>query len=276
MDIFFADDARQRNPTRPGMGPIVAIGGVYVPGGYVSKLEKALDRLCVSTGFPPGDEFKWSPGRELWMRDYLVGKARETFFIQALSLARDHRARATIVIEDVNYQKATKASTPEEDVTGLFLERAHWQFKVADTDGIVVADRPGGGRADEDQFLAGCLELLQGGTRYVRPDRIALSVLSTPSKLVRLLQLADVVASCTVALVGGEERFAPPVFDHIRLLLSNDSGRKGGIGLKIHPDYIYANLYHWLLGDSRFVKTGTGTPFPLAERPYASGPDQYG
>jgi len=164
MDLFFADDARQNNPTRPGMGPLVAIGGVYVPGECVGGLERALNDLCISTGFPPGEEFKWSPGRELWMRNNLVGNAREAFFLQALRLARDYGARAIIVIEDTKYKRATNTPTPEEDVTRLFLERAHWQFQSANTDGIVVVDRPSGGRADEDQFLADCLELLQSGT----------------------------------------------------------------------------------------------------------------
>jgi hypothetical protein len=274
MDIFFADDARQGNPSRPGMGELVAIGGIYVPGHAIGELERALNDLCAQTGFPPGEEFKWSPGRELWMRDNLVEEARKEFFFRVLHLARSHGAVATIIVEDANYKTATQAASAEEDVACLFLERAHLQFSTAGTEGIVVVDRPSGGRADEERFLAGCLETLQSGTRYVRPDHIALNVLSTPSRLVRLLQVADVVTSCTVALVGGEDRFSPPVFDEIKPLLPSDMERIGGIGLKIHPDYMYANLYYWLLGDPYLIKRGSGSPLPLESYPYASGPNQ--
>jgi len=43
-----------------------------------------------------------------------------------------------------------------------------------------------------------------------------------------------------------------------------------GIGLKIHPDYLYANLYYWIVGDSHLHRSNTGYPFPVAQYPYAS------
>ena len=274
MDFFFADDARQRTPSRPEMGPLVAVGGIHVPDQAVAELESAIDSLCEQTGFPPGEEFKWSPGRELWMRDNLVGEDRQAFFIEVLTLAKQYDLKAVVVIEDAKYETATDAPNAEEDVTRLFLERAHWQFKRAGTKGVVIADRPGGGRTDEDSFLAMCLETLQSGTRYVRLDRIALNVLSTPSKLVRLLQVADVVTSCTVAFVGGEEQYAPPVFEHIRPLFPSHLGRIGGVGLKIHPDAVYANLYYWLLGDRVFVKRGSGMQLPTPNCRYCFDPNE--
>ena len=273
MDIFFADDARQRSPSRPGMGTLVAIGGIHVPSQAVGGLERAIDELCTDDGFPPREEFKWSPGRELWMHDNLVGEAREQFFVSVLTLARDWGVRAVVVIEDTRYATATSAPNAEEDVTRLFLERVHKQLVKAGAEGIVVVDRPSGGRADEDRFLVNCLETLQSGTGYVKPDRIALNVLSTPSKHVRLLQVADIVISCTTAAVGGENRFSPPIFDVIKTLLHQVMGRIGGVGLKIHPDSIYANLYYWLLGDSRFWKRAMGSPLPLQTYPYSSDPN---
>jgi hypothetical protein len=153
------------------------------------------------------------------------------------------------------------------------LERVHRLFGKIQSEGIVIVDRPGGGRADEDRFLGSCLETLLSGTDYVKPDRIALNVLSTPSRLIRLLQVADVITSCTVAMVGGEDNFSPPIFNEIRSLLDRDMGRIGGVGLKIHPDYKYANLYHWLLGDSDFFKALTGSPLPILTRPYSTGPN---
>lgn len=276
MDLFFADDAGQRNPSRPGMGPLVAIGGIHVPSQGVRDLEREIDDICVNEcGFPPGEEFKWSPGPNLWMHNHLVEDEREEFFIRVLTLARDSGVTAAIVVEDASRGRATDAQTAEEDVVRLFLERVQRELEKAGTEGVIIVDRPSGGRRDEDKFLAHCLETLQGGTNYVKPDRIALNVVSTPSKLIRLLQVADVITSCTVATVGGENRFSPPIFEAIKPLLQNDGERIGGFGLKIHPDYVYANLYHWLVEDTLFVKNLMGSLMPLLDRPYSAGPNDY-
>jgi hypothetical protein len=271
MDLFFADDSRQDSPTREGMGTLVANGGILVPSNSVKALERKIDKLCCDTGFPPHEEFKWSPGRDLWMHTNLVGKERRDFFIQALDLARQEGTSATVVVEDGQYRTATGADCAEEDVVELLIERVNWQLKWQDTDGVIIADRPGGGRSDEDEFLVRCLETLQSGTDYVQPDRIAVSILSSPSHLIRLLQLADLVTSCSLAFVSGEPRYSPPVFRvGIKPLLASQSGRIGGVGLKIHPDFVYANLYHWLLGDSTIVKHMSGIPLPSSGYPYSA------
>jgi hypothetical protein len=114
--------------------------------------------------------------------------------------------------------------------------------------------------------------VLQEGTRFRAFGRIALPVLCAPSKLVRLIQAADVVVGCTCAYVAGEDRHSPPVFEGIRDLLVKDGRRVGGVGLKLHPDIKYANLYHWLLGDSHIWKGMVGHPLPLGEFPYSEDP----
>ena len=270
VDIFFADDARQRSPSRPGMGPLVAIGGVNVPAEEVGNIGRGLNDICARFGFPPNEKFKWSPGRELWMRNNLVGDSRCEFFLAVLGSLTEKDTVAFVVIEDEGYRTATGVPTPETDVTTMFLERVNQQCARDGSQGFVVVDRPGGNRRDEDAFLSDCLEMLQSGTAYVRPDRVVHNVVSTPSKLSRLLQVADLITSCTLAVVGGEREYTPTVFDAIRPILNNDSGRIGGYGVKIHPDFRYANLYHWLLGDSHFWKANCGYPMPLQERPYAT------
>jgi hypothetical protein len=83
---------------------------------------------------------------------------------------------------------------------------------------------------------------------------LALAV-ATDSKLSRLVQLADVVTACSTSYVAGEARYAPTIFkDGIRPLLREDFGCTGGRGLKLHPDFRYRNLYHWLLGDEHYVR----------------------
>ena len=281
MDIFFADDARQRTPTRPGMGPLVAAGGIYVPGDAVRSLERDLTDLCTAFGFPLGEEFKWSPRPGSWMHGELITERRQEFLIDAVRLAAARNVSAVVIIEDTNCDTATPAcARHEDDATALMLERVNWCLRrketdgiiAGGTDGIIIADRPGGARRDEDKFLANCLESIQSTTLYLRPTRIALNVLSTSSHLIRLLQLADVVCSCTTAVVAGEASFSPPIFEHIRPLLHSDSGRIGGVGLKLHPDFRYANLYHWLLGDAYLTRGNTGRPLPDQRYPYSTSP----
>jgi hypothetical protein len=63
--------------------------------------------------------------------------------------------------------------------------------------------------------------------------------------------------------VAGEAKFSPAIFeDGILPLLRTDSGCKGGRGLKIHPDFRYGNLYHWLLHDSHLVRYQSGISLP--------------
>jgi hypothetical protein len=243
------------------MGPLVSVGGIHVPGEKVRKLELALDELCRETGFPEGEEFKWSPRKNSWEYLNLKFEDRDEFHVRALRLANDVGATAIVVLADTTKGKAHRAAAShEEDVTRMFLERAEAQLGPAH--GLVVADRPGGGRQAETQFLARVLETLRTGTAYTQLTHLALAV-STDSKLSRLLQLADVVTACTTNYIAVEPRFAPPIFEAIRPLLRTDYGCIGGRGVKIHPDFRYGNLYHWLLGDERFVRyQGVVTELP--------------
>lgn len=272
VDVFFADDSRQQNPTRPGMGPLVAIGGINVPAEEVGSIGREIDDLCSSAGFPPEEEFKWSPGRELWMWKNLRDEARRGFFLSVLDILSQKDVSAVIVISDTICSTATGAETSEIDVTRMFLERVDQQCGRGCSQGFVVVDRPGGDRRDEETFLAECLETLQSGTKYVKPKHIAHNVISTPSNLSRLLQAADLVTGCTLSMVSGESQYALPVFDSILKLLDQSMGRIGGYGLKIHPDFKYANLYHWIAKDSHFWKGNCGHPMPLKGLPYYNGP----
>lgn len=188
-------------------------------------------------------------------------------------IAHHHQATALVVIEDLNAGMATKSVSRDIDLIQLLLERIHHQLVNRKCQGVVIVSQPSGDRSTESKFLAGCVETLKCGTDYVKPDRIALSVLTSSSRFIRLLQLADVITSCSTAYVGGESRFSPPVFKEIKQIFPKESGRISGVGLKLHPDLKYANLYHWLVGDDIFWKHSTGLPLPWPEIPYNTAPD---
>ena len=272
LDVIFADDSKQDNPSRTGMGPLVAIGSIYVPGDKVKLLEDNLEGICKKHEFPLGreGEFKWSPGRELWMHDKLIGQERQNFFLEAIGQLQESESSITIVVSDRNSGLANpeKAKDSFEDVTFMLLERIDRQLLEKGNTGIVVTDTPPGDRSDENKFLQKCLKTITFGTRFVEPKQIAVNVLSSPSRLIRCLQLADVVTSASLAFISGENKYSPPIFSAIKPFLNNKTGIIGGIGVKIHPDYRYTNLYYWLLGDSYHYKDGS--LLPSARSPYAN------
>jgi hypothetical protein len=191
------------------------------------------------------------------MRKNVRGGTQEELYVECLKLATEHGVQAWVMVEDVAYRSTTGSDNHELDVVHLFLERCQSQLEETETEAILLADHPSGGRPAEAEFAEACLRTLRHGTRYVRPTRVAL-VVTEDSKNTRLLQLADLIVGCTLAFVAGENRRSPTLFEkHIRALLRrSEKGRVGGFGLKIYPDRVYRNLYHWLLEDE--LKTPFG------------------
>lgn len=273
MHLIFADDSDQKNPKRPGMGPLTAIGGVIVPGVVVKALEKDIDDLCLKFGFPTGVEFKWHPKRDSWMWNNLGWDDKKRFFLEVTTLLKDADVRVLVVIVDEGKAPASgKNYRPESDGIRLFLERVNRGLEDLDSQGIVVADEPGGGKDDEKEFHLNCIKTLREGTLWVNFDNIALNVLCAPSDHVRLLQAADLVTGVVVAKVAGMDRYAGPIFEALKPLFRRDGDRIGGIGLKIWPDSEYQNLYYWLLGDTSTWSWGDQRPLPNLNKPFAEGP----
>jgi hypothetical protein len=276
VDLILVDDSKQadKNIARPGMGSLVAVGGLHIPSDSIRALAVTLEEICEEYGFPsPQDEFKWSPSRGTWMRDNLR-RDRHDFFVDCLKAAEEQEARAVVVVEDASRRSTSRRRDDHErDVVKVFLERSHKHLDGTGTEAIILADHPSGGRPAEAAFAANCLKTLRDGTPYVNLERVAM-VLTEDSKNTRLLQLADLIVGCTLAYVGGEKTHSPDLFEnHIRdLLRRTGDGRIGGIGLKLHPDLTYVNLYHWLLGDTHFHKNGDGHPLPVEGHPYVNGP----
>lgn len=178
-----------------------------------------------------------------------------------------------MVIEDEKRRKAIDWTPGHElDVVILALERYDWVLRQENDHGLVIVARPSGDRRDEDSFIGECSDALRVGTDYVRFDRIATSVLTAPFASSRILQLADLVVSCTTALVAGHTRYTEPIFPQIKKMLRKSSGRVGGVGLNLHPDFCFVNLYHWIVGDDTFLRFNNGWPLPMSGRPYHEDP----
>jgi hypothetical protein len=87
----------------------------------------------------------------------------------------------------------------------------------------------------------------------------------------RLMQLADLITSCTLSYVGGQVEHHTTLFkEKVAPQLRSMGGRIWGYGLKIQPDFRYGNLYHWLLGDESLGHID----LPTRNRAYAGSPDE--
>jgi len=254
---------------------MAAVGGLVVESESIRPLEAKIDALCESYGFPQGETFKWSPGHEHWMRKNLIHDERRDFQIGVLHALAEFHSKVVFVAEDKGCSTAENSPTHEIDVVRLLIERVDWFLGKAVSHGVIISDRPGGDHKKEEAFLLDCLETLRVGTDFLTPQNIIMSVLTSPFRLSRLLQAADLIVSCTLAYVSGESKFSPAVFEHINPLFIRESGRTGGVGVKLHPFLKYGNLYHWLFGDEYYIKGNTGHRMPLKSIAFRESLDEY-
>lgn len=275
MKFLFFDDTKQKKCRREGMRELLGVGGIVVNAGSLRPIAGEIDSLCVDVfGFPETESFKWSPAKGMWMRENLTEDRREEFFTEILAIAKKHDVRTLAVFTECGISFATKqAKTHEQDAVYMLLERFNGMLGYQEL-GVAVAARPSGGRSDEDVFLKACESVRRIGTDYSKLDKLALNVLTMQASESRLLQLADLIVSISGAMVSANDKYATAIWPSVRRLFREESSRKGGVGLKLHPDYSYLNLYHWLLEDDTFWRFNTGHPLPMRGRPFYERPDK--
>lgn len=268
MDIFFADDSVQTGP-RVGMGRLVAVGGVFLESNQLRSVAANVDSVASGAGVPQGTEIKWSPPPENWLHQNLHDTARTDLFVKILEVVKHAGGRVCVIVWDTG-RTSLKGQEAFDKAMDYLFERLSVHAAKRNSYFTIVADRPGGGKKQEDDFLEEFVRRTEVGTAYVPPDRCLLNVLTTPSRLLRHLQVADLIVGATTSMVAGKYRYARPVFEHIKpILFRNVLEYAGGTGLKLFPDEL-ANLYHWVLGEAAFTKaaTGLGRKLPAPGYPY--------
>jgi Protein of unknown function (DUF3800) len=268
VEIFFADDSIQKVCKRERMGPLVGVGGVLVEEAEIRPLADAIDNIAAAFGIPKEEEIKWSPNRGSWIRGNLLDNRTECYR-QVLEAAYAHRAKAIVICNDTARTRDSAGEAFKRCLDYLF-ERLSMNLEDRERHALIVADRPGGGKIQEDEFLAYFLSRVEEGTQYVLPNRLLLNVLTTPSHMVRHLQIADLVTGITTAMVAGLETYAGPLFPFVKnLFIANRPGGIAGTGLKIAPDSprgnSLVNLYHWVLQEHLLHKGGGARAYPLPD-----------
>jgi len=269
MQVFFADDSTQKG-ARAGMGSVIGLGGIFVAHNCLRPLAAAVDAIATEVGIPKVEEVKWSPKKGTWIHENLHGDARRDCYARMLQAAAGHNVRAIVTCWDTGHTWLKGEDAFTRCVKYLF-ERITMHLEAVDDHAILIADRPGGGKKQEEEFLSDFIAHVEAGTEYVVPDRVLLNVLTTPSHLLRHLQIADLVTGIVTSMVCGSYDYAQPLFPHIKTLLAkNNNECAGGTGLKIFPRDL-VNLYYWVLNENLYHTGGGAMAYrlPQPHLPYA-------
>ena len=231
MEVFFADDSVQR-ASRRGVGRLVAFGGVAFNEVELAPVAAAMNEIAARYGVPADIEFKWSPDprKDRWLHDEFKDPHRRDCYGEILRVAKDHGGRAIVVVTDTG-RTGQHVSDASDRCVKYAFERFETHLEKSDRLGLVVADRPGGGKPEEDAFLRSFLLRITLGTEYKTGANVPVNVLTTPSHLVRHLQIADLVTGIAAGAVGGS-RYASALAPSLQpLFLGNAMGAIGGRAL---------------------------------------------
>ncbi|MBL3668436.1 DUF3800 domain-containing protein [Streptomyces sp. M2CJ-2] len=269
MYFAFMDDSsrKRKDVPRDGLGALHAYGAVVFPQEALQPYREQLAQLRQELGVPAGTEFKWSPdGGPLHKKWDELHTAR----VRMLEAAAELGVRACVVIcaPELMPEWYSESKLKSEMLEYLY-ERV--TYTLGEEKGIVIADQPGGGRKDETRWLADALALDTDGTQYVKPanKQILLPIITTRSDHVDHLQLADLVASATTALIAGApaaDRYKDLIY---KLLAKNSRDYAGGTGLKFIPSTHYnwralMNLAYWVFGEDAYVLPDTASSMGTA------------
>lgn len=264
MKFVFLDDSVQKNPPRQGLGDLVALGGVIVPEEHVTGYADDLLDIKQRLGIPAADEIKWKPAKNTVLASaggQVVTKFRESMLEAAI--ARE----ITSVVLVLDHGRVFKDLTVVE-VGQKLLEWTYDKvaFGLGGQQAVMIADKPGGGSADESRWLAQTLALTNDGTEYTAPGQVILPVLTAGSHHVPHLQLADLVTAATTAAIAGRPgglRLAPLLH---QLARRNAVGYAGGAGVTLWPPDL-VDLHYWVFGEDTYAKGNTGHPLGPSNAP---------
>lgn len=265
MRLVFIDDSQQTDPPRRDLGPLVALGGVVVQDDQVSAYAAALSSIRTDLAIPSDDEVKWKPPKG----SYLASAGKEVVTnlrTRMLQAAIDLGIRSIVVIVDhgAAYRSRTAVEVGKELLRWLF-ERVTILLAKADDIGVMIADKPGGGSAEEGRWLADALRLTNDGTEYVEPGRIVLPILTAHSHHVPHLQLADLVTAASAAAVAGRPA-GLELKDLLRQLAHrNEYNHAWGAGIVFFPIEM-VNLCFWAFGETVAYKISVNGGFNLPDR----------
>ncbi|WP_103349236.1 hypothetical protein [Amycolatopsis sp. CA-128772] len=165
---------------------------------------------------------------------------------------RDVKSMVVLLGHSARYSSRTQAEAGAEILKWLY-ERVSMHLGDVGDAGIVIADKPGGGAAEETKWPAASLDLTDHGTEYIQPGKIILPIVTAHSHHVPHLQLADLAVAATTAAYAGRPRVT-------------------GAGIVLYPERM--NLCYWAFGETGWARpsASSGWALPRTDLPYADDP----
>ncbi|MFD5616754.1 DUF3800 domain-containing protein [Kitasatospora sp. NPDC127060] len=260
MRLIFIDDSRQMDCPRERVGDLIALGGVSVPEKSVLPFAEDLQRIKKDLGIPADEEIKWKPAKKSFLAT-AGGDLVKDLRRRMLQAAIDRDIRSMVVILD--HSRAYTGCTVEEagrEILKWLYERISMHLGDHDDVGIVFADKPGGGSAQEGKWLASTLALTDNGTEYIAPGKVVLPIVTAPSHHVPHLQLADLVVAASTAAVAGRQSAVDLKDLLYPLAHKRSTGSINGAGVVIYPDR--PNLYYRAFGEETYWRGWVGFGLP--------------
>ena len=242
MNILFIDDTGQNKDK------YVGIGGVIFQDECINNLFSMFRSKKEAYGIPAEEEIKWSPRRNSWIFKNLRNDRRNSAYTDILGLVRLFKGKLLVA---VSQRDASKQSLIEAKWKCIEYVTERFQFYLQareDRKGLIIADFAGSGK-EEKKLLRDYYQLLEKGTKYVKPSNIIMNLLTTESHLNPALQIADLVVGITTGMCIPRRNYALQYWDIVkRNFHRNQNGEVMGCGLKVFPnelvEEIHATLFH--------------------------------
>jgi len=237
VNILFLDDTQQLK------NQYVGIGGVIFHDGCLVDLFSLFKQKKVFHDIPPQEEIKWSPSKNSWIGQNLIDNNRISAYSDILALVRSFNGK---IIVAVIQRDGSKQSLKEAKWKCIEFVTERFQFYLQihdDKKGLIISDFPGSGK-EEKKLLHDYYQLLDIGTKYVKPSNIIMNLLTTESHLNPALQVADLVVGITTGMCTPCSDYAVPYWDIVKPNFHrSQTGKVVGCGLKVFPNEIIDDLH---------------------------------
>ncbi|MCL0064474.1 hypothetical protein M1N84_01010 [Dehalococcoidia bacterium] len=149
--------------------------------------------------YSPEEEIKWSPPKNCWIAKNLIGGNRISAYSNIIGLVKSFKGKIMVAVIQ---RDASRQSLIEAKWKCIEFVTERFQFYLQaheDRKGLIIADFPGSGE-EEKKLLQDYYQLLEKGTKYVKPSNIVMNLLTTESRLNPALQVADLLVGITTRM----------------------------------------------------------------------------
>ena len=261
MHLVYIDDTKQ-NGKRHKMGKLASLGAVVFPENQIKPFADAFYEAYDKFQIPHHVELKWSNhDKSDWFRAQDRTLVQTSLRESILEKAAYHEATIVVASWDLGSQVTMQGVAAEEWLIRFVFELVTILLRNSGQTGLLIFDKPGGGQADEENWVTATKSLTALGTEYVAADSIVSPVLTAHSHHHPHLQLADLVVGATTAAIAGSAYGLELIPLLKPLFATGPRGNIGGVGLKTYPDLLN-NLHYWILEENELSRSGSSQTLP--------------